>query len=59
VVNTSKDTVLADRAGKVDTPVSRGIGLIGKKAARDWLDHPALQFGGLVLHAFYDRRRVR
>lgn len=31
MVNTSKDTVLADRAGKVDTPVSRGIGLIGKK----------------------------
>lgn len=23
--------MLADRAGKVDTPVSRGIGLIGKK----------------------------
>ncbi|MDQ2741230.1 MAG: DUF192 domain-containing protein [Chloroflexota bacterium] len=31
MVNTSKDTLLADRAGKVDRPVSRGIGLIGKK----------------------------
>jgi len=31
VVNSSKDTVLAHRAGKVDTPVSRGIGLIGRK----------------------------
>jgi len=31
VVNTSKDAILAERASKVDTPVSRVIGLIGRK----------------------------
>jgi len=31
VVNTSKDGILAEQASNVDTPVSRGIGLIGRK----------------------------
>lgn len=38
MVNTSKVAVLADRAGKVDSPVSRGVGLIGKKGLPEGSD---------------------
>jgi uncharacterized membrane protein (UPF0127 family) len=31
VTNVTKNAVLADASGKVDTPLRRGIGLIGKK----------------------------
>jgi uncharacterized protein len=41
VANETRGTVLAECSGKVDTPISRGLGLMGKKGLPDG--------GGLII----------